>query len=199
MLSRLTILAVVFVLIFSLAALAINTTLVADDLAGCNQPGDGKCAPADAIVAVSGGDTISRAQQAIDMYLAGWAKWLIFSGASADPNAESNAEVMRQVAISAGVPEEVILKEDRSQDTKENADYTVAILHQLEANNVILVSSPYHLRRVKANFERADSEISFRTSAAVDMAWSWWFLKPRGWQIALTELAGLAELVVRVR
>ena len=75
----------------------------------------------------------------------------------------------------------------------------VDILHRLGAKSAILVSSPYHLRRVKMNFMAVDDKISYRTAAADDENWHWWFLKPNGWVIAAKELAGIAELGAEVR
>ncbi len=199
MLRKLIVIVVSLVVALALIIFAINTALVEDDMANCNKPGGGLCATADAIVAVSGGDTAARANKAIAMYQAGWSKKLIFSGDSADPKSISNAEAMRQIAIKAGIPNDDIYMDEKSQDTKENAQNTVDILHQLNAKSVILVSSPYHLRRVKMNFMATDDTISYRTMAADDKYWHNWFLTPNGWVIAAKELAGIAQLGAEVQ
>src|SRR5680860_725341 len=62
----------------------------------------------DAIVAISGGDTTDRAQQAIDLYKERWADKIIFSGAALDPLSPSNAEIMRSFASHSGIPAKVI-------------------------------------------------------------------------------------------
>ena len=191
-------LATVMVVVVLMVA-ALSVALVENDMAGCDLPGADQCATADVIVAVSGGDTAARTQKAIDMYQAGWADKLVFSGASADPDSISNAEAMRQIAEADGVPMEDVYLDEHSQDTKQNAQNVVEILHQLGAKSVILVSSPYHLRRVKMNFMLVDDKINYRTVAAEDNNWHWWFLKPNGWVIAAKELAGIAELSAEVR
>lgn len=196
---RIIIAVVALVTVLSLVAVALSVALVEDDMAGCDAPGSGQCATADVIVAVSGGDTFARTQKAIDMYKAGWADKLVFSGASADPESISNAEAMWRIAESDGIPSEDVYLDEHSQDTKQNAKNVVDILHQLGAKSAILVSSPYHLRRVKMNFMAVDDKISYRTAAADDDNWHLWFLKPNGWVIAVKELAGIAELSAEVR
>ena len=106
---------------------------------------------------------------------------------------------MRRIAESDDIPAEDVYLDEHSQDTKQNAENAVGILHQLGAHSAILVSSPYHLRRVKMNFMAVDDKISYRTAAADDDNWHWWFLKPNGWVIAVKELAGIAELGAEVR
>lgn len=190
-------LAIVVALVLVVAA--INVALVENDMAGCDSVGGGTCAKADVIVVVSGGDTTARTQKAIDMYRAGWADKLVFSGASADPDSISNAEAMRQIAIDNGIPDGHIYLDENSRDTRENAQNVVEILHRLNASNVILVSSPYHLRRVKMNFMSVDNQISYRTMASDDKYWRWWFVTPNGWVVAVKELAGIAQIAAEVQ
>lgn len=185
---------VLLVSLYVVAVFLINSALDDDDLAGCQSVGSGVCDKADVIVVVSGGDTVSRTNHAVDMVLAGWADKLILSGASADPKSISNAEAMRQIALSRGVSDQQILIDKDSKNTQENAQNSIGLINDINAKKVILVSSPYHLRRVRSNFIAVDSSIQYRTSAADDQAWHWWFLKPTGWRLAVTELAGNAKI-----
>lgn len=199
MLRRIIIIAVSVLAALALIIVAINAILVENDMVGCSEPGPDMCSGADAIVAVSGGDTVARANKAIAMYKSGWADKLVFSGDSADPKSISNAEAMRRIAIDNDVPADAIYTDESSQDTRENAKNTVEILHSIDAHNVILVSSPYHLRRVKMNFIAVDSAINYRTAAADDQYWQHWYLTPNGWIIAAKELAGIAQLSAEVQ
>ena len=177
---KLAVLAGSIVVVLVIVVCTINRVLNEDDLSACVAPSVlDNCTTADTIVAVSGGDTEARA---------------IISGASADPDSISNAEAMRRLAIEAGIPKRLITVEEKSRDTKENAENTVKILHELRAKNVILVSSPYHLKRVKLNFEYVDDTIYYRTMPANDKLWHRWFLTKRGWAIAITELLGIAKV-----
>ena len=77
------------------------------------------------------------------------------------------AEVMANYARSLGVPESAILIESRARDTVDNARLSVALLCQDRARDpcrpdVIVVSTPYHLRRATRLFECAGA----RTQAA---------------------------------
>ena len=180
-----------------LAVVGINYILTDDDLAGCTAPGVSEACPeSDVIVAVSGGDTAARARKAAQLYLDGWASKIIYSGDSADPMAASNAAEMKKIAISMKVPARNILVEEKSTNTAENATYTMKLLDEMDARKVILVSSPYHTRRVKLNFIKASDTdtMRFMTATADDAAWHKWYLKASGWQIAINELAGLAAV-----
>ena len=184
------------------AVVAISAIIIENDMASCgdvNSGGSNLCGPADAIVAVSGGDTTARTKKAVQLYQAGYANKIIFSGAAADATSISNAEAMRRIAEADGVPASAIYLDESSEDTKQNAANVVDILHNIGAKNVILVSSPYHLKRVKMNFQTIDNTISYRTIASEDQHWDWWFLKPNGWVIASTEVIGIAELSAEVK
>lgn len=195
MLHRILSVGLVALVILGLVITAISVALDDNDLANCSGIGAGdNCVTADVIVAVSGGDTAARARKAVELYQAGWAKKIIFSGAAADSKSISNAEAMKRIALADKVPASDILIEDQSKDTSENAQKTAKLLEGLEAKNVILVSSPYHLRRVKMNFVAASDDVNYRTAAATDDNWKLWFLSLNGWKLAITELVGIAEL-----
>ncbi len=187
------------VLVFVLFIMAISSFLSPNDLAQCDSVPSGvdRCAAADAIIAVSGGDTAARAKSAIDLYKKGWAKLIIFSGAAADPNSPSNAAVMKQIAIKDHVPESAILIEGESNTTKENAEKTRILLAKYNIKTAIITTSPYHERRALWEFKRAAPHIDFRTKPAEDHTWDLWYLKPTGWWRAFSELLGISVLVVR--
>src|SRR5687768_17407890 len=71
-------------------------------------------AKADAIVAISGGETDARTAEAVRLYNQGLAPNLIFSGAAADPNGPSNAKAMAASAHEAGVPTSAIHLDETS-------------------------------------------------------------------------------------
>jgi len=185
-------LAIVLVL-FALAVWGISQYLGPDDLQQCQDtPTDTSgCGVSDAIVALSGGDTSARAEEAIKLYQQGWAPLLIFSGAAADKSGPSNAEVMQRQAIAAGVPSYAIIIETRSENTSENAAATSDILTQEGVESAILVTSAYHQRRASLEFSRRAPDVIVRNHpVAVDEQWGpWWWLTPTGWFLAIPELA----------
>lgn len=186
---------------FGLAVLALfagtlllGAYLSPDDLRSCKaNPGSGEgCEVADAVVAVSGGDTQGRTRTAIDLYQKGWAKKIIFSGAAADKTGPSNAAAMRNQAVESGVSVEDILVEEASNNTRENADQTIAIIEQAGMDSIILTTSPYHQRRAGLEFKRAasgqDIEIKNHPSRN-DRHWpTFWWITPKGWYLATGEV-----------
>lgn len=168
-----------------------NSYLSIDDLKGCIGPDitSANCAPADVIVAISGGDTHARTDEAIRLYKAGWAPKLIFSGAALDTTGPSNAEAMRDQALKNGVPAGDIILDKLAVDTSQNAMGTASLLSQRD-HRVILVTSPYHQRRASIEFQRAfgDEIILINHPTTTDRNWSdnWW-LTSTGWLLAISE------------
>lgn len=182
----------VIVVVVFLTIVGLGSYLSPNDLATCGpQPSQtNPCKEADAIVAVSGGDTTARTEEAIKLYKNGWAPKLIFSGAAQDKSGPSNAEAMRRIANNDGVPNEDILIEEYSATTKENAENTQTLFQRNNISSVILVTSAYHQRRAGLEFEkRASSQVSIRNHPAdSDNQWSrWWWLTPTGWLLAIGE------------
>lgn len=178
-----------FVILAIAGIWSLGAFLSPNDLKSCDrlpQP-EGNCRAADAVVAVSGGNTADRAKEAIELYKLGWGDKLIFSGAAKDTSGPSNAEVMRVQAMEAGVPSRDILIETFSQTTKENATKTSNVLEKWDIHDVILVTSPYHQRRASLEFNAAvgDDIIIRNHPTTYDEDWSnWWWLTPRGWWLA---------------
>ncbi|HSW78282.1 MAG TPA: YdcF family protein [Candidatus Chromulinivoraceae bacterium] len=174
-----------------------------DDLSSCgNEPvaTNSACAPADAIVAVSGGDTLARTDEAIKLYQNGWAPKLIFSGAAEDKSGPSNAAVMRREALAAGVPEQNILVEEYSTTTKQNAENTQSLFEQNGIKSVILVTSGYHERRAGLEFSTRSASVLVRDHpVAHDDQWSaFWWLTPVGWYLAVGEFVKIILFYVGV-
>jgi len=184
---------VIFGIIFIIATiLGINFYLQIDNLAGCGEkPGTGtNCQKVDAIIAISGGDTTARTDEAIVFYKNGWADILIFSGAAQDKSGPSNAAVMKKNAISAGVPESAIKIDEYSETTKQNAENSKAIFTKNNINSVILVTSGYHQRRASLEFNRRASNVKILNHPVKsDKDWSMlWWMTPTGWFLAVSEI-----------
>ena len=116
---------------------------------------------ADAIVVLGAGvgetgspgkSTIERARYAAELYQEGWAPAIIFS--SGYIYSYQEADDMRLIAMSGGVPKENILLEAKSSSTYENVLFVKRILDQKKWNSILLISAPYHMRRVSWVFRK---------------------------------------------
>ena len=145
----------------------------------------------DAIVVVSGGQTSSRAERGIELYKAGYAPKIVFSGAALGTG-PSNARQMREQALQAGVPAEDIQTDEVAETTYQNAVNTKSILDQMDGKKILLVTSPYHQRRSSITFKRVYGDnYQILNVSAYDNRWSklaWW-ATPFGISITLSELS----------
>lgn len=144
------------------------------------------CDKADAIVVVSGGDTKARTEAGINLYKAGWADYLVLSGAALDKSGPSNAAAMKLQAQQAGIPEYAILVDEEAMNTQQNAENTQSIFKERNFHDVILVTSGYHQRRASLEFnKRAENTIIRNYPVVSDKDWGWyWWVTPRGWWLA---------------
>ena len=181
------------VLFVILVIVGIGRLLGPDDLSRCESVPSNKsgCQTADAIVAVSGGDTGARTEDAIKLYHHGWSPKLVFSGAAEDRNSPSNAAVMRDIALGRGVPESDIIIDEYGRTTRQNAEETAALLGTDSTSSIIVVTSAYHQRRAGLEFKlRFPKGVILNHPVAEDRQWSsrWW-LTPTGWFLAISEVA----------
>jgi uncharacterized SAM-binding protein YcdF (DUF218 family) len=66
---------------------------------------------------------------------------------------------MRSLAIANGVPESAILLELEAANTHQNVTFTNAILEKNSWHRILLVSSPYHMRRALLTWKKAAPQI----------------------------------------
>ncbi len=113
---------------------------------------------ADCILTLCSHD-ISIADYAIELFHAGYAPWLLFSGGVIQQDAAlkvfwdtTEAEVFARRARAQGVPAARILTENRSRNTGENLAFSRDLLARVvpDARSLILVQKPYMERRVLA-------------------------------------------------
>lgn len=118
-----------------------------------------KLEKADCILVLGSYDT-SVAERGSEIYLAGWAPMIIFSGGRSNTAIKlwncSEADKFKQIALGMGVPEDKILVENESLNTGENVLFTKKLLESLNQNpqKFILVQKPYMERRTYATFRK---------------------------------------------
>lgn len=186
--KKLLVTIVIFIIVF---IVGISLYLQPNDLSKCNNtPSSSKsCQTVDAIVAISGGDTVTRANWAINLYKNGWSNILIFSGAAQDKSGPSNAAVMKKLAIESGVPSSSIYIDEYSETTGQNAVNSQTIFAKHNIKRVILTTSGYHQRRASLEFnKRTGSVVILNSPTQIDKDWSfWWWTTLRGWWLAIGE------------
>lgn len=120
----------------------------------------------DAIVVFAGGVGESgkagegheeRVRKAINLYKAGYAKDLIFS--SGYQRVFNEPEVMKAIAVANEVPAPSIFLEKEAGNTYENVVNVLKIIQQNHWHSILLVSSPYHMRRASLVFEKQSPEL----------------------------------------
>ncbi|PSR53816.1 hypothetical protein AHMF7605_09930 [Adhaeribacter arboris] len=115
--------------------------------------------PADCIM-VLGSHDLRVAERGAELWLQGYAPWLLFAGGLGRLTLglwqETEAEKFAKVARQMGVPEEKILVESRSTNTGENVALSYQLLQQrqIKVDRFILVQKPYMERRTLATFEK---------------------------------------------
>jgi uncharacterized SAM-binding protein YcdF (DUF218 family) len=114
-------------------------------------------APADAIIVLGSHDT-RVAERGADVFLAGWAPVIVFSGNLGALTTEiwtrPEAEIFAEVAEKRGVPRERMLLEPRATHTGENVSFSRELLaaRGIHPRKVIAVQKPYMERRTLATF-----------------------------------------------
>jgi uncharacterized SAM-binding protein YcdF (DUF218 family) len=130
----------------------------------------------DAIVVFAGGVGESgqpgqgyeeRVKKAVELYEQGFAKHIIFSSGAVSTFPEPY--VMKALAVSLGVPEEAIILEDKASSAYENVKFTNRILDSNTWDKIILVTSPYNVRRVSLIFNglAPEKEVTYLYSDSV--------------------------------
>jgi len=91
------------------------------------------------------------------LYKAGYSDRLVIS--SGFVYSFKEAESMRALAIDQGIPADRIEIEPRARNTYENVAFVQQILDRHQWNKILLVSSPYHMRRARMVWSKVAPEI----------------------------------------
>lgn len=109
---------------------------------------------------VSGSHDTRVAEYAAELFLQGYAPYILFSGGfgrlTTGVFEKSEAEIFADIAKGKGVPEDKILIENKSTNTGENIQFTKQLLQEkgLHFKTFILVQKPYMERRTYATFKK---------------------------------------------
>jgi uncharacterized SAM-binding protein YcdF (DUF218 family) len=125
---------------------------------------------ADSIIVLGSHDT-RVAERGAELFLGGWAPFLLFSGhlgsLTSGMWARSEAEIFADVAVGMGVPRQRVLVEARSTNTGENVDFSRQLLVDkgLLTEKAIAVQKPYMERRTLATFRQRWPELDVRVTS----------------------------------
>lgn len=121
---------------------------------------------ADAIVVFGGGvgekgspgkSTIERARLSAELYKDKFSRRIVYS--SGYIYKYNDAENMKLIAVSMGVPQEDIILEKEANSTYQNVKNTAQIARRNGFSTIILISSPYNMRRASLVFNRMAKDI----------------------------------------
>ncbi|AIQ20121.1 hypothetical protein H70357_28005 [Paenibacillus sp. FSL H7-0357] len=127
----------------------------------------------DVIIVLSGGT--GRIEKGAKLYNDGYAPYLLLSNFK---EVTSNSGDMLQTALTLGIPKEAILTENAALSTYQNAELTLPIMKQHGFTSAIVVSSDFHMRRVKFLFDhvykKSGIELAYVGSESGYNAKRWW-------------------------
>ncbi len=106
------------------------------------------------VIVVLGGGLRERPVRAAELFMQHAAPRIIITGFGDD-------EINRQILLQHGVPASAIEVENKSQSTRENAEFTIKLLRAEHVQRAILVTSWYHSRRALKTFEHYAPDLTF--------------------------------------
>ncbi|HCL82166.1 MAG TPA: YdcF family protein, partial [Nitrospiraceae bacterium] len=84
---------------------------------------------------------------------------VIISSGNATKSGITEASVGKRFMVDLGVPDNKVIKEEKSRDTIENAKYTAEICKKIGYKKPLLVTSAYHMKRSVMSFEKAEMKV----------------------------------------
>lgn len=147
--------------------------------------------PAEAIVVLGAAQYVgrpspvlrARLDHALDLWRRRLAPRLVFTGGRGVGDTTSEAAVGRNYALRRGVPDSAILLENEGRTTSESMRAVAAMLHDRGAERVILVSDPFHMRRLSVLARRYGLEPYGSPTTTSPISAS----RPQWWKYMLSE------------
>ena len=136
------------------AALSAEAAPVADAIVVLGGSVAGRHPPQRPSIGLNGAST--RVWYAAELYRAGKAKWIVVAagGAPDFPNQQAEADAIAEMLSTLGVPRSAIRLDAKSRNTRENALNARAIVDELGAPRILLVTSAQHMGRALKTFAK---------------------------------------------
>jgi len=151
-------------------------------------------APADLIL-VFGGKRLERAERAASLYKAGLAPRIFITGGDKRGTGICESIRLKDHCQALGVPDEAIVTECESVNSMENVKMSAAAIEKTigwnNIQNVIIISAPYHLRRVKqalAHYIPRSVKITCAPDTRSDITRENWWHTQEGQNMVIREL-----------
>jgi len=113
---------------------------------------------------------------------------VIVSGGKVYKHEEADAPIVKRFLIDLGVPADMVIIEDRSRDTIENARFAKEICDRYNFTKPILVTSAFHMRRAVMSFEKIKMRVTPFPAYFIT-----WEDKKYGWRDYLPEISDLKK------
>ena len=147
----------------------------------------------------------ARVWEACRVYRGAGDAWMISSGGGvvSQPGARATAATMRDALLACGVPSSRILLEDRSLTTRDQAVLVAPMVHALNTDRVVLVTSDIHMRRSVGAFRAAGVAVvpAIARDPFLTASWRKWYLpSPDGFELTervAHEFAGIGYYAAR--
>ncbi|WP_057879913.1 YdcF family protein [Companilactobacillus kimchiensis] len=115
-----------------------------------------------------------RLDKAIELYSDTKTKpKIIVSGGKSSLKLDTEASLMRNYLLDAGIPEEMIIAETKSINTVQNLEFSAIKIRKIWQKDtrprVIIVTSDYHIPRTKFHAKRLGLKVQFAAAATVEM------------------------------
>jgi uncharacterized SAM-binding protein YcdF (DUF218 family) len=107
-------------------------------------------------------EAVDRVYKTAELYRAGKAPYVIVTGGNQPwtRSGTAEAELIRELLMRWGVPEDVIFLEGSSRNTRENAIYSRNIINSINCEQPLLVTSAAHMPRALAAFDSAGVRVT---------------------------------------
>ncbi len=165
------------------------------------------------VIFIPGTSQSSITEKAAELFCAGFAKYVIPTGAYSGKRGKFAAEKIdnpryageyatdfeycRYILKENGVPERAILREDRSTNTGENAEFTAILLRKvgLPVRKAILCCQSFHARRAFMSYAKffPDTEIFVVPTDTQGIRKEDWFRQEKSYRRVMSEVQKCGE------
>ncbi|KIL37802.1 hypothetical protein SD70_30665 [Gordoniibacillus kamchatkensis] len=151
------------------------------------------------VILVPGGSHPQLMEKAAALYHQGLAPFILPSGGATKHVETTEWDFLYQIGISLGVPNTAILKEDRAQNTFQNAQYSWKALQEagIQPKKAIMACKAGHSRRALLTYQTVfPTETKFFIAPVIDktgITRNNWFLSEEGIRRIMTEVEKIGK------